>query len=71
MTVSAGLEAACPASNVAAEHADVVDREGCIPMQAIAALRRDELLGALVSRDLGGRQYRLSQIAAVTCSLGR
>lgn len=71
MTLSAGLEAACPASNVAAEHADVVDREGCIPMQAIAALRRDELLGALVSRDLGGRQYRLSQIAGVTCSLGR
>lgn len=71
MTPSAGLDQPCTAFGIAAEHADTVDREGCIPSQAIAALRREGLLSALVPRDCGGQQHGLSQIAAVTVSLGR
>ena len=69
MRPDAGLGAVCSASGIAAEHADTVDRESCIPSQAIAALRREELFGAMVPRQLGGQQYSLSQIAGVTCSL--
>jgi acyl-CoA dehydrogenase len=70
MRPSTGLDRSCSALSIAAEYADTIDREGCIPSQAIGALRREGLLGALVPRDLGGPQYSLSEIAAVTASLG-
>jgi acyl-CoA dehydrogenase len=71
MRVDTGLDRGCTAAGIAAEHADTVDREASIPSQAIAALRREGLLGALVPRELGGQQFLLSQVASLTSSLGR
>ncbi len=39
---------------VAAAHADAVDREGRFPTEAIAALREEGLLGAMIPEPLGG-----------------
>lgn len=65
------LEGARAASGIAAERADAVDREGCMPSEAIAALRSEGLLSSLVPRAFGGQQRQLSEVAAVTCALGR
>lgn len=48
---------------VAAAHADSVDREGRFPAEAMAALREEGLLGAMVPRALGGHGATLAQVA--------
>ena len=39
---------------VAASHADAVDREGRAPVEAIAAVKAENLMGVLVPREFGG-----------------
>ena len=56
---------------VAAEHADRVDRDGVFPAEALAALKAEGLLGAMLPRELGGEDARLSEIASVCFALGR
>lgn len=55
--------------DVAAPHADAVDREARFPTEALAALRRERLLGALVPEPLGGLGCRLTTVAAMCQAL--
>jgi acyl-CoA dehydrogenase len=57
--------------DVAGPAADAVDREARFPREAIAALRDERMLGALVPRELGGRGATIAEIAAVCETLGR
>jgi acyl-CoA dehydrogenase len=66
MSVSESLDAAAlAATRVAAEHAEAVDRNNCIPEQALAALRREGLLSMLIPPALGGQGRSLAQTASV------
>lgn len=56
---------------VAAEHADDVDRKARFPVEALAALRQERLLGAYVPAALGGEGATISDIAAVCEALAR
>jgi acyl-CoA dehydrogenase len=56
---------------VAGPHADSVDREAHFPHQAIAALREERMLGALVPRELGGGGATIAEIGSVCEVLGR
>lgn len=51
------------AAAVAREHADAVDRDGRFPSEAMAALREEELLGAMVPRALGGHGATIADVA--------
>lgn len=56
---------------VAAAHADAVDREGRFPAEAVAALRQEGLLGALVPVALGGSGATMAEIVGQCQRLGR
>lgn len=56
---------------VAAEHADRTDRMGQFPVEALAALRRNALLGLLVPTRWGGGGGGLTELVDVTIALGR
>jgi acyl-CoA dehydrogenase len=56
---------------VARAHAVAVDREGRFPAEAVAALRRERLLGAFVPVSLGGAGATLSEIAGICYALGQ
>jgi acyl-CoA dehydrogenase len=56
---------------VAAPVADAVDREARFPHEAIAALREERMLGALVPRELGGMGATIAEVAASCEALGR
>jgi acyl-CoA dehydrogenase len=56
---------------VAAPVADAVDREARFPREAMAALREERMLGALVPRELGGRGATIGELAAACEALGR
>ena len=56
---------------VAAAHADAVDREGRFPAEAVAALRQEGLLGALVPVALGGSGATMAEIVSQCQRLGR
>jgi acyl-CoA dehydrogenase len=72
MTVSGTLDAGTRvASRMAAEYADTADRDGSMPVQALAAMRSERLLGTLVPRSLGGSEHRLSQVAAACHALAQ
>nr|WP_082167497.1 acyl-CoA dehydrogenase family protein [Methylobacterium aquaticum] len=58
-------------ADVAARHADAVDREGRFPAEAIAALKAERLLGIQVPRSLGGEGASMSEIAELCAILGR
>nr|WP_276589018.1 MULTISPECIES: acyl-CoA dehydrogenase family protein [unclassified Sphingomonas] len=58
-------------ARIAADHADAVDREGRFPAEAIAALREEGLLGAMVPVHLGGHGATLATIAHQAQRLGR
>lgn len=57
--------------HVAAKHADAVDRDARFPEEAIAALRKERLLGAYVPVALGGYGCSLSEIAAMGQALAQ
>lgn len=61
--------AAAATAAVAAEHADSVDREGQLPLHALASLRAERLLGALVPRRFGGPELSFRQVANVCRTL--
>jgi acyl-CoA dehydrogenase len=56
---------------IAAQHAASVDRDSLFPTDAIAAARRERLLGAAVPRELGGDAASISEVADVCYALGR
>jgi acyl-CoA dehydrogenase len=62
--------AAQAAANVAAAHADRVDREAVFPHEAFAVLREHALLGAMVPARLGGDGATLDTVAAICRMLG-
>lgn len=59
------------AAAVVAPAADAVDREARFPREALAALREERMLGALVPRELGGAGATIGDVAAVCEILGR
>jgi acyl-CoA dehydrogenase len=59
------------ADDVAAAHADAVDREARFPEEAITALRDVNALSALVGSELGGTGVSLEAVATACCELGR
>lgn len=59
------------AGEVAAEHADAVDREARFPIETVTALREAGALSALVPTELGGGGVALETIAAGCFELGR
>jgi acyl-CoA dehydrogenase len=62
----AGWRAAAQrAAQVAAQHADAVDREARFPSEAFDALRRERLLSALVPQAFGGAGLPLADVAAI------
>jgi acyl-CoA dehydrogenase len=72
----AGRDALAPSgvarvAAVAAAHAEAVDREGRFPAEAVAALREEGLLGAMIPRHLGGQGATMAQIVGQCQVLGR
>ncbi|HTW43633.1 MAG TPA: acyl-CoA dehydrogenase family protein [Solirubrobacteraceae bacterium] len=66
------LDSVCQiADEVAAPHADEVDREARFPSETIEALRGAQALSAFVPRELGGAGLPLEAIAAACFQLGR
>jgi len=59
------------ADDVAAPHADDVDREARFPAETIDALRAEGALSALVPTELGGGGVSFEAIAAASFELGR
>jgi acyl-CoA dehydrogenase len=59
------------AAEIAADHADTVDREARFPIETIAALREAKALSALIPAELGGDEVSLQTIAAACFELGR
>lgn len=58
-------------ADVAGPNAEAVDREARFPHEAVAALREERMLGALVPRELGGRGAAIAEVGAVCETLGR
>ncbi|GJD46010.1 hypothetical protein AFCDBAGC_3890 [Methylobacterium cerastii] len=58
-------------AQVAALHADAVDRDGRFPAEAVAALRAERLLGIQIPEALGGEGADMSRMAEVCFSLGQ
>lgn len=58
-------------ADIAARHAEAVDRESRFPTEAFDALRRERLLGAMVPTELGGGGASLFEVAAACHALAR
>ena len=58
-------------SQVAAKHADSVDREARFPGESLAALKQARLLGIMVPTELGGEGAPLSTMIEVCHALGQ
>lgn len=76
MTVSAAARATVDtarriATEVAEPAADAVDRDGRFPHEAIAALRDERMLSALVPADLGGRGASIREVMESCEALAR
>lgn len=57
-------------AEIAAAHADAVDREGRFPREAVAAMREARLLGMMIPTHLGGDGADFAEIAQVCTVLG-
>ncbi|MBX4145509.1 acyl-CoA dehydrogenase family protein, partial [Ralstonia pickettii] len=64
-------EAAHAVAQIAAQHADAVDRDARCPVEAIEAMRARRLLGAMVPTHLGGAGASLADIASACSILGQ
>ena len=64
-------EAAHAVAQIAAQHADAVDRDARCPVEAIEAMRARRLLGAMVPTHLGGVGATLEDIASACSILGQ
>ncbi len=58
-------------ARVAAEHAEDVDARGRFPREALAALKAERLLGAMVPARLGGEGASIAELAEVCHRLGQ
>ncbi|SFU84944.1 acyl-CoA dehydrogenase [Methylobacterium sp. 174MFSha1.1] len=58
-------------AEIAARHADAVDREGRFPAEAVAALKAERLFGIQIPRSLRGEGASMSEIAELCAILGR
>ncbi|MFG5118020.1 acyl-CoA dehydrogenase family protein [Methylorubrum sp. POS3] len=56
---------------IAALHAEAVDRDGRFPEEALAALKSQRLLGAMVPIELGGEGAAIRALADIAYALGR
>jgi acyl-CoA dehydrogenase len=65
------LTRAAEVAAVARLHADAVDSEGRFPFEAIEALKRTQLLGAMIPTDCGGEGASLATIAEICAILGQ
>jgi acyl-CoA dehydrogenase len=59
------------AEDVAAKHAESVDRDARFPEETVAALRERQALSAFVPRELGGAGVSFEALAAACYELGR
>ncbi|MDP4022647.1 acyl-CoA dehydrogenase family protein [Methylobacterium sp. NEAU 140] len=59
------------AAAIAAAHAEAVDRDARFPVEAVAALRSQRLLGAAVPIELGGEGAGMRALAETSYALGR
>ncbi|KWH14795.1 acyl-CoA dehydrogenase [Burkholderia territorii] len=64
-------EAALAVAQIAAQHADAVDRDARCPVEAIEAMRARRLLSAMVPAQLGGLGASLSDVASACSILGQ
>ncbi|HEY1998036.1 MAG TPA: acyl-CoA dehydrogenase family protein [Paraburkholderia sp.] len=58
-------------AQIAAQHADAVDREARFPTEAFDALRRERLLSVLVPQQFGGAGLPLADVATICEMLGQ
>lgn len=58
-------------ADIAAAHADSVDREGRFPQEAVDALRAERLMGIQIPAELGGESASTAEIAELCSILGR
>jgi acyl-CoA dehydrogenase len=58
-------------AQVASKHADRVDRDAAFPGEAMAALAKERLLGAMVPVELGGLGATIAGVSAMCTALGR
>lgn len=65
------LERARGVAEVAAHHAEAVDRDAVFPAEAIAAARRADLFGMMVPEAFGGEGVTVSDAAEVCYTLGQ
>ena len=63
--MTAVLDGVRAAADVAAEHADEVDRDARFPAEAVRALRDCGALAARLPTDLGGRDASLADVRVV------
>ena len=64
-------EASHAVAQIAAQHADAVDRDARGPVEAIEAMRARRLLSAMVPAQLGGAGASLADIASACSILGQ
>lgn len=57
--------------DVASRHADDVDRQARFPAEAIAALKKEKLLGILVPESEGGAEAGIADVVAICHELGQ
>nr|WP_042446810.1 acyl-CoA dehydrogenase family protein [Azospirillum sp. B510] len=69
--VNVAARARAIGADIAARHAEAVDRDGRFPSEAFDALREQKLLGAMVPADLGGGGASLFEVAAACHALAR
>ncbi|AZO25053.1 acyl-CoA dehydrogenase [Mesorhizobium sp. M1E.F.Ca.ET.045.02.1.1] len=67
----AATERMCRVAEVAASHADPVDKEGRFPAETIEALKRERLLGVAIPIEHGGEGLGTMQIADLIVQLGQ
>jgi len=58
-------------AEIAAVHADDVDKHARFPQEAIAALRKDQILSAAVPVDCGGAGLNIRELASLCSCLGQ
>ncbi|MBY6265003.1 acyl-CoA dehydrogenase [Azospirillum sp. 412522] len=69
--VNVAARARAVGAEIAARHAEAVDRDGRFPIEAFDALREERLLGVMVPAELGGAGASLFDVAAACHALAR
>jgi acyl-CoA dehydrogenase len=58
-------------AEIAASHADAVDKDGRYPQEAMDALKAENLLGIMVSPEIGGEGASVADVVDICYTLGR